>query len=212
VQPADAKGEDEKYTVLTVQPRVAIGSLAFTEIPAGMIDGSGSFKGTAAAEIEEEAKLTVKENDLLNLSELAFGEEAEVQPSPFHQTGEESAKVAPDLIERQKALFQPTESLESAIYPSPGACDEFMPFFLCQKRLTHQHMDWLKGKATGLRDEGEKITLKVVPLSKMWREAGKDAKALVALSLYENMKREGRIPDMPDEVEREPVELGGQGA
>jgi hypothetical protein len=173
-----------------------------------MIDGSGSFKGTAAAEIEEEAKLKVNESDLLNLSELAFEEEPKVQPSPFRQTGEEPVKAAPDVAERQKTLFKPTESLESAIYPSPGACDEFMPFFLCQKRLTRQHMDWLKGKATGLRDEGEKITLKLVPLSKTWKEAGKDAKTLVALSLYENLKREGRIPDMPDEVEREPAELG----
>lgn len=68
-------------------------------------------------------------------------------------------------------------------------------------------MDWLKGKATGLRDEGENITLKLVPLGRVWREAGRDAKALAALALYENLKRDGHIPNMPDETEVEPEDF-----
>jgi ADP-sugar diphosphatase len=99
------------------------------------------------------------------------------------------------------------ERIEAAIYPSPGACDEFIPLFLCQKRLTRRHMEWLKGKATGLRDEGENITLKLVPLESAWKEAGRDAKALAALALYEGLKREGRLPDMPSKVEDEPEEV-----
>ena len=90
------------------------------------------------------------------------------------------------------------------MYPSVGACDEFIPIFLCQKRLTRRHLNWLKGKATGLRDEGENITLKLVPLARAWREAGRDAKALAAIALYENLKREGHVPKMPQEVEAEP--------
>jgi hypothetical protein len=100
-----------------------------------------------------------------------------------------------------------TESLENAMYPSVGACDEFMPIFLCQKRLTRRHMNWLKGKATGLRDEGENITLKLVPFDMAWREGARDAKALAALALYDNLKREGRVPGMPREVAVEPKEL-----
>lgn len=183
VQPADAKGDDEKHVIFTVQPRIAVGSLAFTEIPAGMLDGD-TFKGSAASEIAEEAKLVVKESDLINMSELALNDEDEQQ----------------DANNMQGAV-------ENAMYPSVGACDEFIPLFLCQKRLTRRHMEWLKGKATGLRDEGENITLKLVPLSKAWRVGARDAKGLAALTLYSALKEEGKLPEMPKEVEQEPKEL-----
>jgi ADP-sugar diphosphatase len=183
VQPADASGEDEKHVILTVQPRTAVGSLAFTEIPAGMLDGA-SFKGTAANEIAEEAQLTVKESDLINMSELASEDAA-------HQSSSSEVR----------------ESIETAMYPSVGACDEFIPLFLCQKRLSRRHMEWLKGKATGLGDEGENITLRLVPLNKAWREAARDAKALAALALYAGLKAEQKLPGMPIDVEDEPAEL-----
>jgi 8-oxo-dGTP pyrophosphatase MutT (NUDIX family) len=176
VQPSDATGDNEKHVILTIQPRIAACSLAFAEIPAGMLDAS-SFRGTAAKEIAEEAKLSVKEEDLINMSELSLPE------------------------------TDTWETLQTAMYPSPGACDEFIPLFLCQKRLSRKHMEWLKGKATGLRDEGEKITLKLVPLDKAWKEGGRDGKALAALALYQGLKGEGKIPEMPTEVEEEPEEL-----
>lgn len=139
-----------------------------------MLDGSRSFAGKAAQEIKEEAGLEFREEDLKNMTELAL------------------SNVQADGI-------LPAEELEKSMYPSPGACDEFMPLYLGQKRLTRKHMESLKGKATGLRNEGEQIKLKLVPLNKMWREAARDGKALAALSLYENLKREGKIPDMPED-------------
>lgn len=189
VQPEDAQGEKEKHVILTVQPRVAAGSLAFTEIPAGMLDG-GSLKGAAANEIEEEAKLKVREDDLIDLSQLAV---EDVPITPWTNTNSTSTNAS--------------ETVQNAMYPSVGACDEFIAIFLCQKRLTRRHMDWLKGKATGLREEGENITLKLVPLSRAWREAGRDAKALAAIALYDNLKREGQLPEMPEDVEAEPEDL-----
>ena len=53
LQPDDVPAEEErdKHVLMTVQPRIAAGSLAFTEIPAGMLDHSGSFSGGAAKEI-----------------------------------------------------------------------------------------------------------------------------------------------------------------
>ncbi|KAL6702491.1 hypothetical protein ACN47E_001616 [Coniothyrium glycines] len=197
VQSAQAKEvDDEKYVILTIQPRIAAGSLAFTEIPAGMLDGE-TFRGTAASEIEEEACLKVKESDLINLSALAIGDLSDSDSRAERQSKRRRTAQRED---------QP-ENLEAAMYPSPGACDEFIPLFLCQKRLTQQHLDWLKGKATGLRDEGESITLKLVPLHKAWKEMSRDAKGLASLSLYDNLKKEGHIPAMPDEVEAEPEEL-----
>ncbi|KAI8942192.1 hypothetical protein NX059_000278 [Plenodomus lindquistii] len=214
VQPEDAKGSEEKYVVLTIQPRIAAGSLAFTEIPAGMLD-ENSFKGAAASEIEEEAGLKVKESELVNLTELAL---QDVHISPWESGDcDAQADAQLDTAEDDDSEDQSfttttsakpaTESTENGIYPSPGACDEFIPLFLCQKRLTRNHMEWLKGKATGLRDEGEKITLQLVPLDKAWRYVGRDAKALAALSLYENLKREGKLDDLSQEVEEEPEDI-----
>lgn len=71
-------------------------------------------------------------------------------------------------------------------------------------------MEWLKGKATGLRDEGENITLKLVPLSRAWREGARDGKTLAALALYQGLKGEGMCPDVPRETEEEPEEIRRQ--
>lgn len=149
-----------------------------------MLDAS-SFRGTAAAEIREEAHLTVREDELINMSELALSPAPSQPQTPSTQS----------------------ETIETAMYPSVGACDEFIPLFLCQKRLTRRHMEWLKGKATGLRDEGENITLRLVRLEEAWKVGGRDAKTLAALALYNGLKGEGMIPGMPKEVEEEPEEV-----
>jgi len=177
VQPEGAEGEDEKQVILTVQPRVAASSLAFTEIPAGMLDDQqDSFAGKAAKEIKEETGLELKESELLDMTKLALeGASSEYPPA--------------------------AESLEEAMYPSPGACDEFITLYLCQKRLKREHLEDLKGKATGLAEEGEKIKLKLVPLHMLWREGARDAKTLAALSLYENIKAIGMLPDIPTNLD-----------
>ena len=61
LQPDDVpKGsQDEKHVVLTIQPRIAAASLAFPELPAGMVDDSGTFAGAAAKEIKEELGLLI---------------------------------------------------------------------------------------------------------------------------------------------------------
>ena len=48
-------------------------------------------------------------------------------------------------------------------------------------------------KLTGRREEGEKITLKVVRLEDLWREGARDAKALAAFALYRGLKDAGKI-------------------
>jgi ADP-sugar diphosphatase len=62
LQPDDlpAGSDKEKHVLLTVQPRIAAGSLGFCELPAGMVD-AGSFKGAAANEIQEELGLKIPE-------------------------------------------------------------------------------------------------------------------------------------------------------
>ena len=156
--------EEEKYVILTVQPRIAAGSLQFLELPAGMVD-DGTFKGAAAKEIEEELGLEILEDELTNLTELTISQK------------------------REKL----SENLPTGIFPSAGGCDEYIPIFLHEKRVPREQLKEWTGKLTGLREEGEKITLKLVKLEDLWREGARDAKALGAWALWEGLKRSGKL-------------------
>jgi len=182
LQPDDVpqNTETDKHILLTVQPRIAAGSLALTELPAGMLD-DGTFSGTAAKEISEETGLKVPESELINMSELALANTTALPPtSPSHQHSSQGGEGL-------------AEKLQNAIYPSPGACDEFIPLFLYQKRVPRSQLDEWRGKLTGLREEGEKITIKLARLEELWKEGGRDAKALAALAMYEGLRRDGKI-------------------
>jgi ADP-sugar diphosphatase len=155
---------EEKHVLLTVQPRIAAGGLQFVELPAGMVD-QGSFAGTAAREIKEELGLLIPEEALINLTELAIPENGKGERDTFPR----------------------------AIFPSAGGCDEYIPIFLYEKTVPRSQLKEWTGKLTGLRDEGEKITLKLVRLEDLWFEAARDAKALAAWALWEGLKRNGKL-------------------
>lgn len=161
-----ASSEEGKRVILTIQPRIPAGSLAFPEIPAGMLDDSGTFAGGAAKEIQEETGLVIPQDELVDMTALTL-----------------------ELLgEREDG-----ETLQTGVYPSPGGSDEFIPLFLCQKRMPRRDMEGLQGRLTGLRQEGEKITLKLVPLEDLWKEGLRDGKTLAAFALYKGLKREGKI-------------------
>lgn len=140
-----------------------------------MIDDGGSFAGGAAKEIWEETGLSIKQEELVDLTALALLETKQRR----------KGKNTNDGIEEDK--------LQDAMYPSPGGSDEFIPLFLCQKRMPREDIEQMQGQLTGLRKEGEKITLKLVPLEDLWKEGVRDAKALGAWALYEGLRKEGRI-------------------
>ncbi|KAL4817132.1 hypothetical protein BDW67DRAFT_37149 [Aspergillus spinulosporus] len=168
LQPHDVPSseEDDKWAVLTVQPRIPAGSLAFSEIPAGMLDDNGAFAGKAAEEIQEETGLTIPQSELVDMTSLAL------------QSLDES---------------EDGETLQKAVYPSPGGSDEFIPLFLCDKRMPRKDIEALQGRLTGLRQHGEKITLKIVPLKDLWKEGIRDGKTLAAWALYTGLKRDNKL-------------------
>ena len=169
--------EEEKYVVLTVQPRVAAGSLSFTELPAGMVDDAGTFKGAAAKEIEEELNITIHEDDLICLSELAAAAAAAAS------TGSSSANDPSATKEDQAA----------AMFPSAGGCDEHVTIFSVERRIPRDQLSEWSGRLTGLREEGEKITLKLVRMRDLWKEGARDSKSLAAIALWEGLRREGKV-------------------
>jgi len=181
LQPDDVpqNTETDKHVLLTVQPRIAAGSLALTELPAGMLDDD-TFSGTAAKEISEETGLQVSESELINMSELAT---ANATTPPRLTSQQHNSQHGERVVEK----------LQKAMYPSPGACDEFIPLFLYQKRVPRSQLDEWRGKLTGLREEGEKITIKLAKLEDLWKEGGQDAKALAALALYNGLRKEEKI-------------------
>lgn len=169
LQPDDVPSDSEKdkHVILTLQPRIPAGSLSFAEIPAGMLDDSGSFAGGAAKELAEETGLEIQQDELLDMTALAL------EDDPQAKSGEQ---------------------LHKAMYPSAGGCDEFIPIFLYQKRIPRSQLQDWQGKLTGLRDHGEKITLKVVRLEDLWREGARDSKALAAYALYQGLKGAHKLP------------------
>ncbi|OAA63874.1 NUDIX family hydrolase [Cordyceps fumosorosea ARSEF 2679] len=152
---------NERHVVLTVQPRVPAGSLAFAELPAGMVDDAGNFKGVAAQEMQEELGMTIAEGELTCLSELAAEQEE--------------------------------EGLPAAMFPSAGGCDEHVTLYSYERRVSREELRSWSGRLTGLRDRGEKITLKIVPMKDAWRAGARDAKTLGALALWEGLRREGKV-------------------
>lgn len=131
-----------------------------------MLDDSGSFAGGAAKEIQEETGLSIPQSELIDMTSLAM-----------------------------QCMQEPEdgETLQKAVYPSAGGSDEFIPLFLCQKRVPRRNIEGLQGRLTGLRQDGEKITLKVVPLKDLWKEGLRDGKTLAAWALYKGLHEEGRI-------------------
>jgi ADP-sugar diphosphatase len=111
---------NERFVIMTQQPRIPAGSLTFFEIPAGMIDDSGTFVGAAATEIREETGLVVPKHELRDMTEMALRNSAGVE-----------------------------EHLQKAMYPSPGGCDEFIALFVWERIMSHNEIEELKGKLTG---------------------------------------------------------------
>ena len=168
-----SREEEERYVLLTVQPRIAAGSLAFVELPAGMVDEAGNFAGTAAKEIHEELGLEIPvDEELKSLSELA-ALAAEEGPPPEGLLGD--------------------GNLPRGVYPSPGGCDEYIPVYAHTMRVPRSQLSEWTGRLTGLREEGERITLKLVRMRDLWKEAARDGKTLAALALWEGLRREKRV-------------------
>ncbi|KUI69660.1 Nudix hydrolase 14, chloroplastic [Cytospora mali] len=162
LRPRDSR--DERYVVLTEQPRLPAGSLRFLEIPAGMLDDEKNLSGAAAREIEEKTGFKIPHNELVDMTELAL---ANADP--------------------------PESNLKPALYPSPGGCDEYIALFLWEKELDRLEIEDLRGRLTGERKQSEMITLHIRDYEDVWRQGARDAKTLAAWALYESLSRSGEL-------------------
>ena len=65
-------GENDKYTLITVQARAPVGKAKFQEIPAGMMDDANNFVGVAIKEFKEEIGMDVSAVEMVCLTDFAF--------------------------------------------------------------------------------------------------------------------------------------------
>lgn len=77
--------------------------------------------------------------------------------------------------------------------PSAGGCDEFMRLYCFRRKVEPAMIKELEGRLTGLREEGERIKLHIVPLADAWK-ISPDAKLLSALQLFAMLQAEGKLP------------------
>eukprot|EP00980_Cylindrotheca_fusiformis_P030354 scaffold24680_cov113-Cylindrotheca_fusiformis.AAC.7 len=142
-------GSKQVYTVLVDQPRVPIGAASCLELPAGMIDDiNDGVGGTAARELEEECGIKLRPSDMVDLTELAFQDAMNDGLLPC-----------------------------SGVAPSPGGCDEYLNYMYVEQKITNEELEKMKGRMAGLRDDGEYITLRIVPMKDVWKISG-DNKAM----------------------------------
>lgn len=74
------------------------------------------------------------------------------------------------------------------VFLSPGACEETIRFFAFCQSVTREELEAMEGRCTGVLEEGEQITLKIVPLDSLVTIA--DAKTIVAHSLFQRFHQE----------------------
>lgn len=203
----------ERWALCTRQPRVPAGMSAFLEIPAGMLDGSGNFSGVAAKELEEETGIKITDDKLVDMTEMVYGPTSSLMPlgkkaeGVAAPAGAGAAAPAPaaaaahaaagagaaSSVLEARAAGGITAGGHRGVYPSIGGCDEFLRLMHFSMDVDEAFLREVRGKATGAIEEGEQITLDLVPLDELWRHAP-DGKTLAALLLYEKLLALGKLP------------------
>jgi ADP-sugar diphosphatase len=73
------------------------------------------------------------------------------------------------------------------MYPSPGGSDESIKLYLCERLVDRQEIEDLNGRLAGLRDRGEKTTVRILDYENLWKVGARDAKTLGAWALYQQL-------------------------
>ncbi|EPS40173.1 hypothetical protein H072_6050 [Dactylellina haptotyla CBS 200.50] len=177
--------KDNLWAILTLQPRLPGATVSMAEIPAGMLDDHGSFVSAAAKEIEEEVGIVISEVKLINLSELALE-----GSSLLDKTG---AKESVGLANAVPTGAEQANQKLDGLFSSAGLLDEILTYHAFVHEVEEGELNPWKGRLTGLRDKGERITLKLVKFDDLWKTT-RDTKALCAWGLWKGLKEEGRLP------------------
>ncbi len=71
-------------------------------------------------------------------------------------------------------------------FPTPGGSDETIRVYCFVRQVSEDELAELNGRLTGNLEEGEQITLKIMPLKDLWRIP--DGKTIVAYTLFRELE------------------------
>ncbi len=79
--------------------------------------------------------------------------------------------------------------LGEEVATSPGSSSEMQTFFCVVREVSAAELDAMRGKQTGLEEEGESLTCEVIEFAALPHVARRDAKSLVAWTLYQQSRK-----------------------
>ena len=97
-----------------------------------------------------------------------------------------------DLIDLTDCVNKMSGVPTKGMLPSPGGCDEFLRLLFHKRSVSRAELDAMRGKATGLLEEGEVIKLEIVEYANAWKICA-DAKLLSSMFLYERLRAAGAV-------------------
>jgi ADP-sugar diphosphatase len=125
----------------------------------------------------------------------------ELPAGMLDESGDFSGMAAQELKEECGIIIRSDQLLdltglafdsEPWVYPSAGGCDEFVKLFLYQEKVPLANIIEMENRLGGLDEHGERIHLRVVKLSQVWKIT-RDVKAHSSLYLLDQLKKEGKI-------------------
>jgi 8-oxo-dGTP pyrophosphatase MutT (NUDIX family) len=198
-------GEPDVKTVIPFGPletaaagfTVAVTRIEYTRADGstGIVPGAALLRGPAVAILvllrdsetgEDHVLLTVQPR--VPIADPAF---MEIPAGMLDGSSNFAGKAAAELREETGIVIAESR-LErlGAMTPSAGGCDEQITLYLYRDTMTPSELAALRGKATGVLEENEDITLALLPLSELRAEVLKedtritDGKLLSALAFY----------------------------
>lgn len=150
--------------------------------------GDVSLKYDYYIVLTSQARIPVGESECLEITAGMLDGSGNVA---FIASKEMKEELAIDID--SKKLIPLTEAIYEdgrGMYPSPGGCDEDIHLFAYCKEVNRDELETFNGRLTGLREEGEKISLKLVKYEEAHRFS-RDSKLLSAMFIYEKLYPNG---------------------
>ncbi len=179
----------------------------FIKLKADVVDNSGRpvsgivfLRGGSVAILVVLRCEGVEYTVLVNQARFAMGNipYSEIPAGMLDENGDFAGVAAKELGEELNLhidssqlgnLMEGNSSGDPGIYPSPGACDEFISLYLFEKDVSVEELESFKGKATGALTENEHIVLSIIPLEDIPRVLS-DGKSIIAYCLYKRLLAE----------------------
>lgn len=158
--------DDTKWSILVERPSLPIGAVSSLSLPEGIADMEcGDVSSTVVTLIEDACNVKLNTSTMTNLTEKAF-----------------------EITGESRSI-----SYNHGICPSSGSCSEFVQIMSINKDITKMELQTMRCQLSELREQGNMITLRVVPIADIWK-ISTDMKVMCALFLMEKIAQSEAPP------------------